>query len=121
LFRKKKDELSKINYLELTPVPLFEHIVEEDGKVSVLIPRFTNKVLVKIITPMLKSPYVKTMFDDFGSHVWREIDGNRKVSDIANSFREKFGDKGEPSEERVTKFLTQLYKYKFLTFKEIHN
>jgi hypothetical protein len=121
LFRKKKEELTKVNYLELTPVPLFEHIKEEDGKVSVLIPRFTNKLLVRIIVPRLKSPYVKTLLDEYGSHVWGEIDGKQKVSDISNSLREKFGEKAEPAEERVTKFLTQLYKYKFVTFKEIQN
>jgi hypothetical protein len=111
--------LSNINYLELTPYRLFEFIVEENGSVSVLIPRFINKVLVKIVNPFLKSPFVKTKFDDFGSHVWQEIDGKNKVFDIAVSLRNKFGEKAEPAEERVTKFLTQLYTYKFLKFKEI--
>jgi hypothetical protein len=93
--------------------------VQEDGKVAVLIPRFTNKILIKIINPFLKSPYVKTLFDEFGSHVWQEIDGKHKVLDIAVSLKNKFGEKADPAEERVTKFLTQLYSYKFLKFKEI--
>ena len=119
MFGRKKSSLSNINYLELTPYRLYEFIVEENGKVSVLIPRFTNKVLVKLIAPMLKSPYVKTLFDEFGSHVWQEIDGKNKVSDIVINFQNKFGDKAVSPEERVTKFLTQLYNYKFLKFKEI--
>jgi len=119
LFGRKNSVLSNINYLELTPYRLFEYIVEDNSKVSVLIPRFTNKVLKKIINPFLKSPYVKTLFDEFGSHVWQEIDGKKKVSDIAQSLKNKFGEKAEPAEERVTKFLTQLYSYKFLKFKEI--
>lgn len=119
MFGRKNSRLSNINYLELTPYRLFEYVVEENGKVSVLIPRFTNKVLVRIFNPFLKSPYVKTIFDDFGSHVWQEIDGKNKVSDIAISLKNKFGEKAEPAEERVTKFLTQLYSYKFLKFKEI--
>lgn len=119
MFGRKNSKLSNINYLELTPYRLFEYEVEENKQVSVLIPRFTNKILVKIITPMLKSPYVKTLFDDFGSHVWQAIDGKNKVLDIAVSLKNKFGEKAEPAEERVTKFLTQLYSYKFLKFKEI--
>jgi len=119
LFGRKKSNLSNINYLELTPYRLFEYTVEDDSKVSVLIPRFTNKILVKTIAPMLKSLYVKTLLDDFGSHVWQQIDGKNKVLDIAVSLKNKFGEKAEPAEERVTKFLTQLYTYKFLKFKEI--
>ena len=119
LFNRKKKELSDINYLELTPGHLYDHIIEENGKVSVLIPRFTNKLLVKTLAPMLKSPFVKTKFDEFGSQVWLEIDGKKKVQDIAVSLKQKFGEKIDPVEERLTKFLTQLYNYKFVSFNEI--
>jgi transcriptional regulator of heat shock response len=119
LFNKKKKELSDINYLQLTPDRLFDHVMEENGKVSVLIPRFTNKILIKTLSPMLKSPFVKTKFDEFGSQVWLEIDGKKKVLDILTSLRQKFGERIEPVEERLTKFLTQLYNYKFVSFNEI--
>jgi hypothetical protein len=119
LFNRKEKDLSDINYLELTPGRLFDHIMEENGKVSVLIPRFTNKILIKTISPMLKSPFVKTMFDEFGSQVWLEIDGKKKVLDISTSLKQKFGERIEPVEERLTKFLTQLYNYKFVSFNEI--
>jgi transcriptional regulator of heat shock response len=119
LFNKKKKELSDINYLQLTPDRLFDHVIEENGKVSVLIPRFTNKILIKTLSPMLKSPFVKTKFDEFGSQVWLEIDGKKKVLDISTNLKQKFGERIEPVEERLTKFLTQLYNYKFVSFNEI--
>ena len=115
MFNRKKKELSDINYLQLTPGRLFDHVMEENGKVSVLIPRFTNKILVKTLVPMLKSPFVKTIFDEFGSQVWLEIDGKKKVLDISTSLRQKFGEKIEPVEERLTKFLTQLYNYNLVS------
>jgi len=119
LFNRKKKDLSDINYLELTPHHLYDHVIEENGKVSVLIPRFTNKVLVKTLSPMLKSPFVKTKFDEFGSQVWLEIDGKKKVLDISANLKQKFGERIEPVEERLTRFLTQLYNYKFVSFNEI--
>jgi hypothetical protein len=119
LFNRKKKKLSDINYLELTPRHLFDHVLEANGKVSVLIPRFTNKILVKTLSPMLKSPFVKTKFDEFGSQVWLEIDGKNKVLDISTNLKQKFGERIEPVEERLTKFLTQLYNYKFVSFNEI--
>ena len=119
MFNRKKKDLSDINYLELTPGRLYNYVMEENGKVSVLIPRFTNTILVKFLTPMLKSPFVKTKFDEFGSQVWLEIDGKKKVLDILTSLKLKFGERIEPVEERLTKFLTQLYNYKFVSFNEI--
>ena len=119
MFNRKKKGLSDINYLDLTPGRLYQHVMEENGKVSVLIPRFTNKLLVKTLAPMLKSPFVKTKFDEFGSQVWLEIDGKKKVLDISTNLRQMFGDRIEPVEERLTKFLTQLYNYKFVSFNEI--
>jgi hypothetical protein len=62
---------------------------------------------------------VKTKFDEFGSQVWLEIDGKKKVQDISISLRQKFGERIEPVEERLTRFLTQLYNYKFVSFNEI--
>ena len=120
MFNRKKKELSDINYLELTPGHLFDHVIEGNGNVSVLIPRFTNKILVKTLTPMLKSPFVKTKFDEFGSQVWLEIDGKKKVLDISANLKQKFGERIEPVEERLTRFLTQLYNYKFVSFNEIN-
>jgi hypothetical protein len=119
LFNRKKKDLSDINYLELTPHHLFDHVIEENGKVSVLIPRFTNKILVKTLSHMLKSPFVKTKFDEFGSQVWLEIDGKKKVLDISTNLKQKFGERIDPVEERLTRFLTQLYNYKFVSFYEI--
>lgn len=118
IFRKKKID-SSINYLELTPKRIYEHIVEDFGKVSVLVPKFKNKILVNFLMPRLKSPYIKAKLDDFGSLTWLEMDGNKKVSDISQALTNKFGDKVQPVNERLTKFLTQLYKYNFITFKEI--
>jgi hypothetical protein len=75
---------------------------------------------VKTLSPMLNSPFVKTKFDEFGSQVWLEINGKNKVLDISTNLKLKFGEKIEPVEERLTRFLTQLYNYKFVSFNEIN-
>lgn len=116
-FNKKNN--SSINYLELTPTRLYEYEIESSGKVSVFVPKFKNKLLVNFLVPKLKSPYIKAKLDDFGSLTWLEMDGNKKVADISQALTNKFGDKVQPVNERLTKFLTQLYKYNFIAFKEI--
>lgn len=109
-----------MNYLELTPQRIYEHEIEPSGKVSVLVPKFRNKFLVIVLMKRLKSPYIKAKLDEFGSLTWIEMDGSKKVCDISKILTNKFGDKVQPVNERLTKFLTQLYKYNFITFKEIN-
>ncbi|MCX8107044.1 MAG: PqqD family protein [Ignavibacterium album] len=118
MFKKNKN-LSEVNYLELTPVRNYNHIVEDINKVSVLIPRFTNKILVKYLVPRLKSPDIKVKLDKFGSAAWLKADGNNNVQTICDELLSEFGDEINPVVERVTKFYSQLYQYQFISFKEL--
>ena len=120
MFRKKKIN-SSINYLELTPKRSYNHEVEDSGKVSVLVPKFRNKFLVSFLAPRLKAPYIKAKLDEFGSLTWIEMDGSKNVQSISQLLSDKFGDKVQPVNERLTKFLTQLYQYNFITFNEINS
>ena len=114
-FKEKKD----INYMELTPVIAYEFKENEAGKVTVLIPKFTTWLWSRLLMPIQRQKYIKLKLDEIGSSVWKAIDGERKVSDICNLLKEKFGERIEPTEERVTRFLTQLHINNCITFKEI--
>lgn len=116
---KKNKKLSEVNYLELTPIRIYNHIVEEENRVSVLVPRFTNKILVKYLVPRLKSPDIKVKLDKFGSAAWLKADGNKNVEDICDELLNEFGEEINPVVERVTKFYSQLYQYQFISFKEL--
>jgi hypothetical protein len=119
-FFKKNKELKNVNYLELTPVRNYKFVTEEDGRVSVLIPRFTNKILVNLIGSRMKNPDVKVILDEFGSGVWLEVDGTRNVSSICELMSAKFGERIHPAVERVTKYFSQLYNYQIISFKELN-
>ncbi len=114
--RKLKDD---VNLLDLTPFHVYSHVLEENGLVSVLVPRFQNKILVKYLSPRLKDPNVKAKFDEFGSSAWLEMDGMKNVAAISNALLKKHGEKIEPVYERVSKFINQLYMYKFINFNEM--
>jgi len=116
LFKGKK---SDINYLELTPVRNYDYVIEKSGLVSVLVPKFTEKILVRILNPLLKSPFFKAKLDEFGSETWLEINGEKSVEEISKQLEIKFGENINPSVERTTKFLSNLYNYNFISFKEL--
>ena len=75
-FRKKID--TTINYLELTPVRNYDHVVEDNGLISVLVPKFDIKWLDKIMSKIIKSRFFKAKLDEFGTadlagNGWNEI------------------------------------------------
>jgi hypothetical protein len=115
----KKQKIHKdINYLELTPFRIFEHQLEENGLVTVLMPKFKNKFLASFV-PRNRSQFVFIHLDELGSSVWLEIDGHKKVNEIINILTVSLGEKIHPADERITKFLTNLYQNKFVGFKEL--
>jgi len=117
-FRKKID--TTINYLELTPVRNYDHVIEDSGLISVLVPKFDIKWLDKIMSNIIKSRFFKAKLDEFGTETWLEMDGNKSVHLISEHLAQKFGEKINPVDERLTKFLSELYKYNFITFKELN-
>lgn len=118
-FFQRRAKLKNANYLEVTPVRVLKEEVDESNLVTVLIPKVTNRFAKKYFEPMLKSPLIKLKLDEIGSASWLAIDGKKKVAEIAAELVQKFGDKIDPVEERLTKYLTTLYEQRFITFQEI--
>lgn len=104
------------NLLELVPIKLVES-EENDGKISLLIPRFKSKFLQNFI-PKNKSPYVKINLDNFGSEFWRNVDNNSNVEKIGMILKEKYGEEIEPVYERLNIFIYQLRRHGFLELKD---
>lgn len=115
----KGRQKSKLNYLEMTPIAIHPFEQRDENTINILVPKFTNKFLVKHLMPRLKHPYIKAKLDIFGSETYKLIDGKNKVSDIADKLYEKFGEQIQPVYERLTMFLTNLYRAGFINFLEI--
>jgi len=118
-FFKRRKILLRTNSFDLTPIKLVDHQIEENGLVSILMPKVYNKLMKKILEPKLSSKHVKIKLDEIGSTVWLSIDNNKNVGQIAKELVDRFHDKIQPVEERLPKFISQLYAQKFITFKEL--
>lgn len=119
-FSQRRKILKKANYLDLHPMRLHNEEIADDKIVTILIPKFKNKFIVQYIVPKLKSPEIKLKLDEIGSATWLLLDGKKDVREISKLLFEKFGDKIEPVNQRLTKFLTGLYEQRLITFKEIN-
>lgn len=119
-FTERRKILKKANYLELHPVRLQKEEIDDENFVTILIPKFKNPVLVKYLVPKMKSPDIKLKLDELGSAAWILMDGKKNVALVASLLTEKFGEKIQPVNERLTKFLTGLYEQRLITFQEIN-
>lgn len=84
-----------------------------DGGAVLLVPRFRKGPLARWLQPRLKRPYIRVRLDEFGSFVWRLIDGKNSFNQISKSMSGEFGDKIAPADERLQKFLTLLQRNNF--------
>jgi hypothetical protein len=117
-FRRRKI-LKQANYLDLTPMVQHEHETEPEGTIRLLIPRFSGPILGRLLQPRARHPYMTVSLDRFGTATWLLCDGNRQVRDICRELQGQFGKDIEPAEERVTTFLSQLYKQRMIVFREL--
>jgi hypothetical protein len=99
-----------LNLYELKPrqARSFEEL--EDGTIDVLIPRYGNNVVGRLLKKVLSNRPVRVHLDDVGTSVWRLCDGDRDVKQIGELLHERFGEQIEPVYDRLETFLTQMHK-----------
>jgi hypothetical protein len=123
-FFQRRKILRNTSFLELTPVRLHEHEIEEGGLVVLLVPKFSNASLRKFLIPGNKSSHFRIKLDELGSQTWLTIDGMKNVGGLCAILVEKLGDKIQPHDEveqRMMKFFSGLYHQRYITFREIQD
>ena len=85
-----------------------------DGGAVLLVPRFRRGPLARWLQPRLKRPYIRVKLDEIGSFAWRKMDGSTSFASIVEAMKKEFQDRVNPAEDRLSKFLTILYRNKFV-------
>ena len=119
-FFERRKILKKANYFDLHPVRIYDEEISDEGLATIIIPKFTNQIAKSFFNPRMKSNVIKIKLDEIGSTAWLAMDGKNNVGDIAKIMVDKLGDKVEPVEERLTRFITNLYEQKYISFVEIN-
>jgi hypothetical protein len=118
-YYQKRRFLKNANYLDITPIRKYRHEVNSDGNVVILLPRFRGAFSRRFLQPRLKNPFIKIELDKIGSVVWLLTNGKTNVKNICIEAENQLGKTIHPVYERVTKFYSQLYLKKLITFNEI--
>ncbi len=88
---------------------------EEDGRCVLLRPSFGTNRLVRRLARLVGDPHYRIRLDEIGSLIWKACDGRTSLADIVPRLRERFGDRIEPADQRLARFLQQMLKGKMLT------
>ncbi len=81
---------------------------EEDGLVVVRAPRFKGKVGKGLVGVLKRDQDFNLRLDDFGSFVWRLIDGERTVGEISEATVEGMSAEEATAQQRLIMFLRSL-------------
>lgn len=105
-----------LNLWELQPKRNAQWETTEEGKIVVLVPKFRNAILVKLILPYLAKPFFRIKLDAVGTVIWQHCDGVTPVSRIAEILKEQFGQEVDPVDARINHFLNQLERGDLVIF-----
>ncbi|HJZ39408.1 MAG TPA: PqqD family protein [Bacteroidales bacterium] len=111
----------QINYLDMIPVRNVKDYSVDSGKITLLIPKFKIEWMNKWFIPGNRSKQFRIHLDDMGSRVWLLIDGKKstgEICDLLTGTDTTGKDQPLEIEERVTRFLSQLYKNRFILFSQ---
>jgi hypothetical protein len=99
--------MSDENISQLIPIHACEFNINE-GLVTALFIKESKSFLDKILFSKINRVPSKIDFDEIGSFVWQQINGQNSVSEISKISQKHFGERIEPVQERVETFIRQL-------------
>jgi hypothetical protein len=108
------------NFLDKIPVRNVKEFSQEGEKITLFIPKFKSEKFSQWFIPANRSKHFSIHLDVMGSRVWNLIDGVSDTGEICrqfSGFMQGEDNQNHAVELRVTEFLRQLYKNRFIIFK----
>lgn len=110
---KKKKE----NFLDFIPIYNPKNTWDEDKKGIVTVHVINNGFYNWIAQRVFNKPKVSHIkLDEYGSFIWRQMDGLKTVFEISKLVKSEFGDQAEPLMDRLVKYFQILYDNKFIGY-----
>lgn len=111
----------KTNFLDFIPKrnSLVEWTADKKGIVTLAVKNrgFYNHV-AQVLFRRPKVSYIS--LEEFGSFIWRNIDGEKSVYEIGALVKENFGEKAEPLYERLCAYIKTLRRLEYVVYARTH-
>ena len=104
------------NLLDLAPSRVRQSETDPGDREVVLVPRFGDKTrLSRWLQRRAQRPFHRVTLDEYGTFIWRRIDGATPVLSIAEALKQQYGEKVEPVYQRVGMFINQMARAGFIS------
>ncbi|MEI6748069.1 MAG: hypothetical protein ACOYMF_03585 [Bacteroidales bacterium] len=118
-FFARRKVLKSTNFQDLIPVHLQKYRIDDDGLVTLVIPKFSNQKFARWFIPARKPTDITIKLEKYGSAAWLAMDGKRNMHEIFNLLVDQFGDDIQPVNERMSKYMSLLYNQKHVSFAQL--
>ena len=109
----------KQNYLDFIPILAAKHQWTSDEDGNVTIHMVHDGVFDRIAQKFFHRPGISHIkLDELGGFVWRQIDGQHTVGQIADRVKKQFGNEAEPLYDRLVQFMKILYNNGFISYRK---
>jgi hypothetical protein len=102
--------------LDLVPSRVHRFETAADGRVTVLVPKFTSRFARRWFVPLLAKPDLRVHLDAVGSFVWGQCDGTATIREIGERVAARFGGAAPTRRQDVVRFVHKLVKEESLSF-----
>lgn len=116
---KKTKKQQNNNYLDYIPIHKTNLRWDETPDELVTIYIENTGIMNRIAQKLLKKPKISQVhLEPYGSFIWRQIDGQRTVQEIAELANSNFGEKIHPLYERLCTYIAYLEQIGFVTIQK---
>ena len=91
-----------------------EWLVLDDGRCVVLRPRLGESRIGRWLASKVGDPCYRIRLDDVGTFIWKACDGETPLTAIAGRLRAEFGERVEPAEERLARFVQSMLRSRMI-------
>ena len=111
-----KKEKMKLNLLDCTPIrePDLKWTEDENGKITLhrVHTSFTDRLIHSVTKRPLRQSHIT--LEEFGSFLWKIMDGRTTLRVLADQLKEEFGESIEPLYPRLEKYMVVLKNNKLI-------
>ncbi len=121
-FNRTARRFAGIDFMDLIPMPRVAHEIEpDDGRVFLLIPRYTDAVLGRLVQPRLseEKKFIRLPLEDRGALMWPHMDGKTSVGDLVALLGASFEGDQQDIAERLSGYLYAMWENKFIKFSNL--
>jgi len=86
----------------------------DDGRCVVLRPQLGTGRIGRWLASKLGDPCYRIRLDDVGSFIWKACDGETRLTEMADRLRVRFGERVEPAEERLARFVQSMLRSRMI-------